>query len=91
MLDNTLLNVATSSVLNSCLAKLIFRSENEEKKIILLHIYIWLLNHKKWDEIVDGANIWNESLQPKVLIVLRVLIMFRILENSLLILYLLVS
>ena len=50
------------SVFKSCPTKLLFRSEKEEKKPLLLPIWIWLLNQKNWDEIVDGANVWHENL-----------------------------
>ena len=56
-------------VLNSCPTKLIFRSEKEGKKMPLLPICIWLLNHKNWDKTADGTNVWHENLLPQVLII----------------------
>ena len=56
-------------VLNSCPTKLIFCSEKEENKTLLLPIWIWLLNHKNWDKIADATNVWHENLLSLVLII----------------------
>ena len=72
------------SVLNNCPTKLIFRSEKEEKKTLLLPFWICLLNHKNWDKIADGTNVWHKNLLPQVLKISR-----NISENSLLLFYLL--
>ena len=57
------------SVLNSCPTKLIFRSEKQGKRTLLLPIWIWLLNHKNWDKIADGTNVWLQILLSQVLII----------------------
>ena len=57
------------SVLNRCPTKLIFRSEKEEEKTLLLPFWISLLNHKNWDKFADGTNVWHENLLPLVLII----------------------
>ena len=50
-------NFTAPFVLNNCPKKVISRSEKEEKKTLLLLIWIWQLNHKNWDKIADATNV----------------------------------